>query len=978
MVSKNQKQEILENMNYSRQKFQAEAKSLNISTAEYYHLQSLKLKELKKQSAHERKMQLQRERRSLKRTVDIDELSKIINSYKFVNTRELILKNMNYTPKQFQLEARSLGITVKEYYEIQEQALNEINQVNDNKPFKLTMKSWLNPDIQIEKHFKSTTQYNRWVKTFKENENDYKDSSNINIKKSDHVFDRFTYKIDEIKGGANVRAESRVYKGSYYNITIKQKRVRYNNCGPDCLIDLFGLDMTANQIRKIINKPIEELFSISDMYQVAKHFNKKIIIHTIATDNIEDGNNILFNNNHYSVISEYELRNKDPEGKIKCGILFWDIETRATEQYCMVGSNRSYYIKDTILCAYYKPYKATEFIKLNFTTNDIKSSCRQFLDWLIQESRDNRHYMCYAHNGGNFDTYFLIMNFNKDEAGQYTPSLRGSTIIDLRFAGHSFKDTRCYLTKSLEDLSTDFKVEVPKLTSFNYKGNELTNLQMCFYKPEITFKEYLQLEQTEPEFWKLYCQYCMVDCIALSQIWEKFEQSHITLIEKFCEMAPYAKNNLLQNCKLRQSCTIGGIALKILEALNKNQYAYKYYLKFLQGDDGKVDTKKHNFIMNNFKRGGISHCNQKGKHTEGVMSVDICSQYPASMMYMKIAAGVSDWTKIYNPDKFGYYILTNLVFESELSFKPVCEVLQSKVLNWTTNKTIDRLPLDSYMIKYLQKNYGLISFDVEDALVSDNEIDGSKLFGKYVNVLFEQKAIQDVLKNNKDPLYNPSYRDTIKLFLNAVTGKLVMDKRKYNSLKFTEETEGEIKSINGIDYVVEENDNPFNTWVNAGVMVYSYSKRLLFEYIDMLPQRSTDVIHVETDSIYFPKSCEQSLIKSLENYTGDFNCAFGNELGNIKIEKKTDDVCYFLGKKTYYIAGNCIYKGIPPKTTMVDGTRIENLNVGVYDKVYQHKINDIPITIKYNTMVRSLFGKTKISQHWQTRTLNSTYDYKLF
>jgi len=930
-----------------------------------------------------------------------------------------IRQTLDVTPADIRAQAKELGVKLDEVYEIQYYSYKEVkalqkaavfkakreaklakireigtitidefiqivnNKFNgrDNVAFEIELHSYMNKDIIIEKKFKSLPHFNAWAKQYTSAENDYTDSANTDKTVNKNVFARFTYKINEIAGGANEsneRAESKTIKGVHYNITIKQKRIRDNNCGPECLIDVLGLGISVKKVREIAGVPACEMFTSTDMYNIARHFGKKITIHTTATDYIKDGNNILINNKHYSVIESYELREKDPEGKTQRGILFWDIETRKTEDYCMVGTTKSYYIKDTILCVYYKRIRSNVFEKLTFITSDIKSACRQFLDWLIIESRADRHYFCYAHNGGNFDVYFLMMNFDKEEAGQYEPSLRGSTIINLDFAGHCFKDTCCFLTNSLKNLSNNFKIDVPKLTSFNVNGKELTNEQMCFYKPELTFQQFMNLENIEPEFWKLYNDYCMVDCIALSQIWEKFEISYNTVIEKYCEAAPYAKNNLLKNCKLRQSCTIGGISLKILEALNKDQYAYKFYLKFLQGDDKKVDVEKHDFVMKNFKRGGISHCNKKGKHTNGVKSVDICSQYPASMMHMSIPAGVSAWTKSYDSNKHGFYILKNIEFESELSFKPVCEVFESGVLNWTTKKTIDRLCVDSYMIKYLQQNFGLVSFDVEKGLVSDHQVDGSKIFGKYVSVLFEQKAQQDKYKENKSPEYNPSYRDTIKLFLNSVTGKLVMDKAKYNSLKFTDDNDGTIKVINGVNYSVEVNKNPFNTWVVAGVMIYSYSKRLLFEYINMLPNKSDDVIHVETDSIYFPKNCDASLNKGLENYSGEYPCAFGNALGNIKIEKDTNDVCYFLGKKTYYIAGNCIYKGIPSKTISEDGTVIKNLNIGMYECVYNHKLGDEPITIKYSTLVRTLFGKTKVSQHWQTRTLNSSYDYSEF
>jgi hypothetical protein len=182
------------------------------------------------------------------------------------------------------------------------------------------------------------------------------------------------------------------------------------------------------------------------------------------------------------------------------------------------------------------------------------------------------------------------------------------------------------------------------------------------------------------------------------------------------------------------------------------------------------------------------------------------------------------------------------------------------VLNWITGegkKKVDRLCLDSYMIKYLKSHYGLVSFDVEKGLVSPYEVKGSDLFGPYVEVLFEEKAEQDRLKKQGSSLYNPSYRETIKLYLNAVTGKLVMDKSRYSSLTFCSDESGEdCKDINGVRFA-KDSDPKLNEWVNAGVMIYSYSKRLLFEYIRQLPNDSKDVIHVETDSIYFPQRCKE-------------------------------------------------------------------------------------------------------------------------
>ena len=65
-------------------------------------------------------------------------------------------------------------------------------------------------------------------------------------------------------------------------------------------------------------------------------------------------------------------------------------------------------------------------------------------------------------------------------------------------------------------------------------------------------------------------------------------------------------------------------------------------------------------------------------------------------------------------------------------------------------------------------------------------MDGHKLFGKYVDTFYKEKQNQDALKKSKDSLYNPALRETIKLYLNSLTGKLVEDPERHYSLVFAD------------------------------------------------------------------------------------------------------------------------------------------------------------------------------------------------
>ena len=249
----------------------------------------------------------------------------------------------------------------------------------------------------------------------------------------------------------------------------------------------------------------------------------------------------------------------------------------------------------------------------------------------------------------------MMTAFSEAEKLEYIPTMRGSTIIKLELGGHYFLDTMCFMPSSLDRLSQSYQVATPKLKDFVVAGNPLTSMQMCFYKPHLSLQRFMELEHTEPEFWAAYNEYCAVDCVALKEVWTIFEENVGKLIDQFVAAAPMYKHELMARCSLRQSCTIGGHAQKILNTLNgvsnerKMQTAYDRYRRFIDGDQ-----EKHDFIMNNFKRGGISHCNQMGKHTSGVSSVDVTSQYPAAMMSMRIPSGYSKWVSEYDGELHGF------------------------------------------------------------------------------------------------------------------------------------------------------------------------------------------------------------------------------------------------------------------------------------------------------------------------------------
>ena len=949
-------------------------------------------------------------------------------------------KNNELQNKKFSLTLQSANLGIKHTFKFNcyEHFVNWYNKILQEKESK-----FLNQDtygLSLLRYKENPQNYkelpvNLTTNNVKKITNEYVTNEPIN--NSNYITDKEELKnaFDFVKvinlkfigGGCNKHTKTdKNIKTSFYDFKLYNPVSRENNCFFKCLEYIFNDKLNIKELRKKYLLNTGEKINIDKAYEIIKDYNIKIdIIDPECNEELDnDTTYILLRDDHYYVVESYEEINRK-DIKTKRGLMTFDFETRNTEEYQLIKATglKMYILKDTICGVYYHECQKKEMKEMILTTNNTKSSARQFIDFLNNEAVYNRSYNIIAHNGGNFDFYFLISVMTDKELLECDIGMRGTTIISINYRGNLFKDSYCFLLESLSSLSEDYKIEHGKICNMILHGENISSKQLCFYRPKLMFNEFLNLETNDKEFWDLYTKYCLYDCIALSEIWEKFTICINGMIEK---MNPY----ILNKACLMSCSTIGSHAKKIIVELNKfkgKSNCYKEKIEKFMGieyvkvrndkpmtekqewavKNGKLDEKlfyrhekqidyeKYKFLCN-FKRGGISHCNKAGKHMTGITGADIASQYPASLKYCYIPCGKSKFITYYDKNKKGFYHLKNVKFNSYL-FKPVASYIEGESLNWTNND-IDDLYVDSYMIDYLQQNYGLISFDVVEGLVSDSHILGDKLFGLYIDTFYEEKKNQDLYKSIKgDERYNPALRKTIKLYLNSLTGKLVEEPSRHYSLKFNDENKEKI--MNGQGIVKEFNTDKINDWLVAGVMIYSYSKRLLFEYIKCLPNNSDDIIHVETDGLYFSSQKTDEFIENVNNYIGDYPVKFGEDLGNLKIEERTEygQVAYFLGKKFYTITFDDkfltmsreeilkiegskeknIYKikGIPQKTIDEYGNDVLLVDVGLYEKIY----NGETVERTFTTLKRDLFTEnTKIMSYNMTRTIKPNMKYHLY
>ena len=184
---------------------------------------------------------------------------------------------------------------------------------------------------------------------------------------------------------------------------------------------ILGLNLKSSSVRKEFNLAPNAKLAPTQVSQIYNTYNKSNKMLSIIDNMFENNycpnvsNYILYEKEHYYVITSMELKPHKDQKK-KRGDLSFDFETRADlNHFVRIGKSIGYKQRDTICCIYYNDYKFTQKQKLTFVSNKQKSSARQFLDWLKQQHYQNKHYNIIAHNGSNFNFYFLLGVFTEQE-----------------------------------------------------------------------------------------------------------------------------------------------------------------------------------------------------------------------------------------------------------------------------------------------------------------------------------------------------------------------------------------------------------------------------------------------------------------------------------------------------------------------------------------------------------------------------------
>lgn len=156
--------------------------------------------------------------------------------------------------------------------------------------------------------------------------------------------------------------------------------------------------------------------------------------------------------------------------------------------------------------------------------------------------RKYKGYKIYLHNFSKFDGIFLIKYLS--EIGKCKPIIHKDKILSFKFKPNwkkdfsyiTFLDSYLMLPSSLKNLSYSFKINNPKdlfpilFNDINYKG---VVPNFIFFKG-ISLEEYLDyknsFDKTIWEFKEEAIKYCIIDCVSLFQVLNKFS---ILIWDKF-------------------------------------------------------------------------------------------------------------------------------------------------------------------------------------------------------------------------------------------------------------------------------------------------------------------------------------------------------------------------------------------------------------------------------------------------------------
>lgn len=446
-------------------------------------------------------------------------------------------------------------------------------------------------------------------------------------------------------------------------------------------------------------------------------------------------------------------------------------------------------------------------------------------------------YSFISFNGANFDN-FIFLDYllkNRHKHPEYKVSdifYNGNQLLNFKLNDiHNCFDIRKHLVGSLDYNCKSFKVETMAKTSMNH-----WEVQKLYDNDPKNFFNNLDTESL--------IKYNELDVLSTAIIFFRYRKAlkSISLTKPFGE-------------KLTDIKTIGSIIWSVFQ---ENQRKKNIKLPSL--------TKEQYEDLQRYKIAGrVEMFNGIQEIEEEMMSLDVCSLYPYVMACLNCyyPCGELVETKKFKKGKIGFYYCD--VDQSNLKDKNLPPLYAAKTEtenDWKATEFKDYL-FSTVMIEQFQR-YGC-KIKIKSGFYFTDKIKSCELFGFLLD-LMKAKNEQDTFKKTDPGLYNAALRETLKLLMNSISGKVIeglhtnktceVTSYKYHKLL----NDDKVKKLNSINVIGDkvfcsyevdmESELKKQRPVYLGVMIYDYAKRYMYNEI-YAPIGLKNLVYTDTDAAKF-------------------------------------------------------------------------------------------------------------------------------
>ena len=490
----------------------------------------------------------------------------------------------------------------------------------------------------------------------------------------------------------------------------------------------------------------------------------------------------------------------------------------------------------------------------------VKSNCYNSVGWnctksmydYITKNQEETVYTLVSFNGCNFDNFILADWLYKNKMENISnPCYTNSQLLNFTINGrHNLFDLRRHVVGSLAHNCKSFKI-----SSCAKKELDHNLVQLDYEKDPKNFINKMKLNEKMIE-------YNNFDVLSTGLLYHRYEKT-------------FKDSDHTKNIELRKKLTIGSIIWEVFEKYNKETKL------------PKLDFETYNAIVKHRVAGRVELFNGSQIVDECVASEDICSLYPyicaVNKCYFPCGEIVKSSWEDYQiirktqPNLIGFFWCK--VDQSNLKKRNLPQIypLKTKIKNDWKTPILEEVYLSTIIIDALIENKCKVEFIDKSGIYFTEVMKNFEMFGFLLDFM-KGKNDQDKLKGTTK--YNSSLRETLKLLMNSVTGKVaeglhaekvkMVNEYEYHKIKENPKT----SKINAIDikgnsifmsYSLNEEDlikkqRP----VYLGTMIYDYAKMMMYNHI-YSKVGLKNLLYTDTDCCKFTKSIGDNWIS---HYSG--------------------------------------------------------------------------------------------------------------